>query len=118
MRLRPLAVSLVILALSPAVVLAGGKSPAPAPSAVQTGDAQNGGLVEGRVTNVDYARGVVDVDTSHGAVSVSVMPSTSVQSSEPGYHALSDVARGSRVQIFTSKTAGRLIAQIIKLVKR
>lgn len=118
MRLRSLAVSLVILALCPAAVLAGGKSPAPAPSAAQTADVQNGGLVEGRVTNVDYARGIVDVDTSHGAVSVSVMPSTSVQSSEPGYHALSDVARGSRVQIFTSKTAGRLIAQIIKLVKR
>ena len=118
MRLRSLAVSLVILALFPAAAFAGGKSPAPAPTAVQTADAQSGGLVEGRVTNVDYARGVVDVDTPHGAVSDSVMPSTSVQSSEPGYHALSDVARGSHVQIFTSKSAGRLIAQIIKLVRR
>lgn len=117
MRLRPLAAFLVILALVPLAAFAGAKTPVPSPAVTQTADAQNGGVVEGKVTNVDYQRGVVDVDTQHGAVEVSVMPSTSVQSSEPGYHALTDVTRGSRVQIFTSKISGRLIAQIIKLVK-
>jgi hypothetical protein len=40
-----------------------------------------------------------------------------VQSDDPGYHTLSDVSKGSKVQIFISKTAGRLVAQIIRLVK-
>jgi hypothetical protein len=70
------------------------------------------------VTAVDYQRGSVNVATSHGEVVVYVMPSTSVQSSDPGYHAFSDVAKGAKVEIFTSKIDGRLIAQIIRIVKR
>ena len=45
------------------------------------------------------------------------MPSTSVQSDDPGYHTLTDVAKGSKVQIFISKSAGKAIAQIIRLIK-
>jgi hypothetical protein len=103
-----------------AVAVAG---PAPSPVASATAAAQpasrDGGVIEGRVTNVDYARGVVTVDsTTQGRVDVNTMPTTSVQSNDPGYHTLTDVSKGSKVQIFISKTAGKVVAQIIRLIKR
>ena len=120
MRRLLLAVSVLALTSFPAVVLAGPKAP-PAPSAAASpaqDDARDGGVIEGRVTAVDYQRGTLSVDTgSQGKVDVSTMPSTSVQSDDPGYHSLTDVAKGSRVQIFISKTAGKAVAQIIRLIK-
>jgi hypothetical protein len=96
-------------------------APPPSPTASATATAQpsrsDGGVIEGRVTNVDYARGVVTVESTQGRVDVTTMPTTSVQSDDPGYHTLTDVSKGSRVRIFISKTAGKVIAQIIKLVK-
>jgi len=105
--------------LVPTAALAG-PAPAPAPSApaAAESDARNGGVIFGKVTNVDYQSGVVTVDsTTHGKVDVSTMPTTSVQSDDPGYHTLTDVSRGSKVQIFISRTAGKLVAQIIRLLK-
>ncbi len=103
----------------PSAALAG-PAPAPVPSAtvaVESG-AHNGGVLFGKVTNVDYQSGVVTVDsTTRGKVDVSTMPTTSVQSDDPGYHTLTDVSRGSKVQIFISRTAGKLVAQIIRLIK-
>jgi hypothetical protein len=95
-------------------------APAPSPSASATAaaPARDGGVLEGRVTNVDYSRGVVTVDsTTQGRVDVSTMPTTSVQSDDPGYHTLTDVSKGSKVRIFISKTAGKVVAQIIRLIK-
>jgi len=111
------AASLLGLFGVPAAALA---APSPAPSATATGNAapRDGGVIEGRVTSVDYSRGVVTVEsTNQGRVDVTTMPTTSVQSDDPGYHTLTDVSKGSRVRIFISKTAGKMIAQIIKLVK-
>jgi len=118
--MHPLVVAASVLGLFlvPAAALA---APAPSPSAsatVAAVPARDGGVIVGRVTNVDYQRGVVTVDsTSQGRVDVSTMPSTSVQSDEPGYHTLTDVSKGSKVQIFISKAAGKVIAQIIRLIK-
>ena len=93
-------------------------APSPPPSAGPTAAARDGGVIVGKVTSIDYSRGVVTVDsTTQGRVDVSTMPTTSVQSSDPGYHTLTDVSKGSKVQIFISKTAGKLVAQIIRLVK-
>lgn len=76
------------------------------------------GVVEGRVTIVDYQRGTMSVETdARRTVEVSVTPTTSVQAEDPGYHALTDVAKGARVRVFTAKNAGRLVAQIIRLIK-
>jgi len=111
------AASLLGLFGVPAPVLA---APSPAPSATATANAapRDGGVIEGRVTSVDYSRGVVTVEsTNQGRVDVTTMPTTSVQSDDPGYHTLTDVSKGSRVRIFISKTAGKMIAQIIKLIK-
>lgn len=119
MRSLVVAVSVLGFFVLPVAALA---APAPSPSASATAaasaPARDGGVIEGRVTNVDYQRGVVTVDsTSNGRIDVNTMPSTSVQSAEPGYHTLTDVSKGSKVQIFISKTAGKVIAQIIRLIK-
>ena len=107
----------LVLALAPLAAFA-----APAPSASPTAVAQDdrardGGVIEGRVTNVDYSRGVISVDGPGGKVDVSTMPTTSVTSDDPGYHALADVSKGSRVRISISRTAGKIVAQIIRLLK-
>ena len=107
------------LLLIPAAALA---APPPSPVASATvaaaAPARDGGVIEGRVSSVDYQRGIVTVDsTTQGRVDVSTMPTTSVQSDDPGYHTLTDVSRGSRVRIFISKVAGKIVAQIIRLVK-
>lgn len=115
---RLVVVTVLGLLLVPAAAFA---APAPAASpttAAQSSSAHDGGVIEGKVTSVDYQRGVVTVDsTTQGRVDVATMPSTSVQSDDPGYHTLTDVSKGSKVQIFISKTAGKLVAQIIRLIK-
>jgi hypothetical protein len=108
------------LVLVPAVARAG-KSPAPAPTASLAANlddrTQDGGVIVGRVTHVDYNSGVISVDSSQGRLDVTTMPTTSVTASDSGYHTLTDVAKGSKVQIFISRTAGKLVAQIIRLIK-
>ena len=112
--------ALFFAALVPFVAVAAVAAPhhsSPSPAGTAVAQSTDTGVVEGRVMTVDYQRGIVNVeDAQHHAVSVSVTPTTSVQADDPGYHALSDVARGSRVQIFTARNAGRLVAQIIRLV--
>ena len=114
------AVTVIGLFSIPAAAVAGASpSPSVSPTAVAQAPARDGGVLEGRVTNVDYARGVVTLEsTTQGRVDVNTMPTTSVQSNDPGYHTLTDVSKGSKVQIFISKTTGKLVAQIIRLIKR
>ncbi len=113
---RSLAAAAVLgLFLVPSAVLA---SPTPAPAPAAAPEARDGGVLEGRVADVDYQRGIVTVDsTTRGRIAVATMPTTSVQSSDPGYHTLTDVSKGSKVQIFISKAAGKIVAQIIRLLK-
>lgn len=116
---RLAAVTVLAALLVPAAAVAA-PPPAPAPSSTVADDqeAHNGGVIVGRVANVNYTSGIVTVDSkSRGRVDVSTMPTTSVQSEDPGYHTLTDVSRGSKVQIFISRTAGKLVAQIIRLIK-
>jgi len=118
-RIMPVVIA-VGLVLVPAVARAG-KSPAPAPTASLAANlddrTQDGGVIVGRVTHVDYNSGVISVDSSQGRLDVTTMPTTSVTASDSGYHTLTDVAKGSKVQIFISRTAGKLVAQIIRLIK-
>ena len=117
---RRLAVLTVLAVFLLPVAAAAAPPPAPSPTATVADDteARNGGVIFGRVTNVNYQNGIVTVDSkSRGRVDVSTMPTTSVQSEDPGYHTLTDVSKGSKVQIFISRTAGKLVAQIIRLIK-
>ena len=100
----------LIVALVPASAWAD-KPPAPPV-------AENGGYVAGRVTSIDYQQGALTVATARGSVDVMTMPTTSVQSADPGYHTITDVQKGSTVQIYTARVGGKLVAQIIRLVKR
>ena len=114
---RLVVVTVLGLLLVPATAFAA-PAPSASPTAAVQSSPQDGGVIEGRVTSVDYQRGVVTVDsTTQGKVDVATMPTTSVQSDEPGYHTLTDVSKGKKVQIFISKTAGKLVAQIIRLIK-
>ena len=119
--IRRLAAVIVLAVFFVPAAVQAAPPPAPAPSGTVAVEpaAQSGGVLFGRVANVNYQSGVVTVDsTTHGRVDVSTMPTTSVQSDDPGYHTLSDVSRGSKVQIFISRTAGKIVAQIIRLIKR
>ncbi len=120
LRFSPVVLAMGFVAF-PAAALAG-KSPVPAPTATVVANADDrsydGGVIEGRVTHVDYTSGVISLDSpTQGKLDVSTMPTTSVTANDPGYHTLTDVARGSKVQIFISRTAGKLVAQIIRLIK-
>jgi len=112
-RFAPVVIA-VGLVLMPAAAFAR-KAPAPTPTASVAAAAderaQDGGVIEGRVTHVDYNLGVISVDSPQGKLDVSTMPTTSVTANDPGYHTLTDVAKGSKVQIFISRTAGKLVAR-------
>jgi hypothetical protein len=100
-----MALSLVMLPLAAAA-----QTPSAAP------DARNGGTVDGRVAWVDYQRSVLGVDCGgRGRISVSVMPSTSIQGKDSGYHAFTDLKAGQRVQILSSIADGKYVAQIIRI---
>ena len=113
---------------------AGSASPSSAPAFVQYDDEatpvpvmvpelredhpRNAGVIEGRVTSVDYQRGVIGLDTPrHGHVEVVVLPSTNIQGRGESFHTIADISRGSRLRVFLSERAGQFIAQLIHLLK-
>lgn len=92
------------------------QNPPPAtPSYFEGGPAQDAGVITGVVQGVDYSSGGLLLDTPHGRIVVQVTPSTSIFRGRSGYAALTDLGRGTRVQVFVSNIAGRLIAQIIRI---
>jgi hypothetical protein len=107
-----LALGLVVI---PAAALATPTAPATPPSTAPE-QVRNGGTIDGRLTTVDYQRGVLGVDAgSRGRMSVSVMPSTSIQGRDTGYHTVTDLRPGERVQILSSIADGKYVAQIIRI---
>jgi hypothetical protein len=104
----------ILLALGVALVpVAAAAQPSPPPPA----EARNGGTLDGRITAVDYQRGVLGIDAgARGRFAVNVMPSTTIEGSDSAYHALSDLKAGQRVQILSSVAGGKYVAQIIRLL--
>ena len=103
--------------------LAASAAPTPAPAAPSVAPAfveskpRDGGLIDGRVTAVDYQRNVMSVDSvGRGRMDVNVMPSTSIQGKSAGYRSITDVKNGQHVQIFSSLTGGKYVAQIIRIL--
>jgi hypothetical protein len=95
--------------------LAAMAAPTPAPSA-SADQVHDGGMIEGKVTSIDYQRNVLGVDSrGHKHIDVSVMPSTSIQGKDSGYHAFTDLKTGQRVQILSSIADGKYVAQIIRI---
>lgn len=110
----------LIVALAPGVALGAKPTPAPAVPAATAPPADtrahDGGMIDGRITAVDFQRNVISVDSARGRIDVQVMPTTSIQGKDPGYRAISDLRAGERVEIFSSVSAGKFIAQIIKIL--
>lgn len=77
--------------------------------------AHNTGMIEGRVVAVDYQRATISVAGPRGRVEIAVLPSTSIQGKGDAYHALPDIIRGARVQVFTSQRGGLTTAQLIRM---
>jgi hypothetical protein len=76
----------------------------------------DGGTITGRLTSIDYQRSMLGVDAQgRGHLVVSVMPSTSIQGKDAGYHAFTDLKPGQRVQILCSVAGGSYVAQIIRM---
>ena len=91
-------------------------APSVAPSFVES-KPRDGGLIDGKITAVDYQRSVIGIDApGRGRMDVNVMPSTSIQSKDAGYHSITDVKSGQHVQIFSSLAGGKYVAQIIRIL--
>lgn len=111
---------LSVLALCAAPLVATAATPAPpasngSPAAEEK--PRDGGLIEGKITGIDFRRGILNVDSpSRGRLEVTVMPSTSIQTKVPGYHAITDLRSGDRVEIYSSLSAGKYVAQIIRIL--
>jgi hypothetical protein len=112
-RLVCAAVLISPLFLGPAPALAEPKdTPGPAVSASPAAEhARDGGVISGKITSVDYQRSIIAVNRTP----ITVMPSTQIQGSDPGYHAITDLKPGMMVDVYTSQVAGKYIAQIITL---
>lgn len=112
LRMLPAAALLVLVpAYAPA-------SPSPAPSVSPDATRpRDGGLIEGRITTIDFQRSSLSVDSpARGKLDVSVMPSTSIEMKAAGYHAITDLRSGERVEIVSSVINGKFVAQIIRVL--
>jgi hypothetical protein len=103
------------LVFAPAAVPAAPRdspTPGPAGSASPAPDhPRDGGIISGKITSVNFQRNIIGVNRTE----ISVMPSTQIQGSDPGYHAITDLRLGMSVEVYTSQVAGKYIAQIITL---
>lgn len=72
---------------------------------------RDGGIIAGKITSIDYRRNLLTVNKTD----ILVMPSTQIQGSDPGYHAITDLKPGMSVEVYTSQIAGKYTAQIITL---
>jgi hypothetical protein len=108
--LRRLVVALGLVVL-PLAGAAASPEPATAPDQVH-----NGGTIEGKVAAIDYGRSVLWINAgARGRINITVMPSTSIQGKDSGYHAFTDLKPGQRVQILSSIADGKYVAQIIRI---
>jgi hypothetical protein len=111
MMLRRLIVALGLFMLP----LAASAAPTAAPGAAAD-QVHNGGTIEGKLVAIDYQRNILGVDAfGRGHIMVSVMPSTSIQGRDSGYHAFTDLKTGQRLQILSSIADGKYVAQIIRI---
>jgi hypothetical protein len=110
-------VFIVLLLLVPIAVDAA-PSPGPTASGEARAGARDGGVVEGRITGVDYQKSTIAVDGGNrGRLTVTVMPSTNIQGKDAAYHTITDLKSGVRVQIFTSLNGDVVVAQIIRILQ-
>ncbi len=71
--------------------------------------------VRGKVVSVDYSVGMIVVDTGSRRLTVYATPSTMIVRADHQYGTLSDITRGSRVEMDTVEVNGQVFAQSISL---
>jgi hypothetical protein len=94
-----------------------GAAPTPGPAHAAEAGARDGGVIAGRIVAVDYQRSTLGVDGGGRArLLVTLLPSTSIQGRDAGYHTITDLKVGDRVQIFSSIVGDQVVAQIIRIL--
>jgi len=79
-------------------------------------DSRDRGVLQGAVVGVDYARGILRLQTpKRGRVDVHVLPSTNIVRRGDQYATMADLAQGAHISVFVSEVAGRLTAQLIRI---
>lgn len=109
---------LVALLLAVVPLTATAASPGPAGSHAPEASARHdGGLIAGRLVAVDFQRSTIRVDVpGRGSVDFEVMPSTSIQAKDAGYHTITDLRAGEQVEVYASMSGQRYVAQIIHIL--
>jgi hypothetical protein len=106
---------LVALALVAWPLAAAAATPGPAGTASPPGR-HDGGMIAGRLSAVDYQHGTIRVESpARGRVDFDVMPSTSIQTHDAGYHSITDLRVGEHVEVYSSVNGQRYVAQIIRI---
>ena len=85
----------------------------------QQNDEQNGardrGVLQGEIVGIDYARGILHLQTRRGRIDVLIQPSTNIMRRGDQYGTIADLAQGAHISINVSEVGGRLVAQIIRI---
>jgi hypothetical protein len=77
---------------------------------------RNAGSIEGVVTAVDYRKGIITLQSpGRGKLDVIVLPSTTFEGRNSDFQAISDVVRGTKIEILASQRADFYIAQVVRL---
>jgi len=111
-----LALTLALAAFGPVAVFAALPSPPPTASPSAEAAHHDAGRVSGTIIGVDYQNAVITLGAAgRGKIDIAVLPSTQIQGKDSGYHAISDLKRGTRVDVDMSESGGHYTAQIIKI---
>jgi hypothetical protein len=115
--LRPLLALAYLLGLAAVVPTAAGAAPTAAPGPAAEQPARDGGMIDGRISAVDFQKSTIVVEgSSRGRLTVTVLPSTSIQAKDGAYHTITDLKSGEHVQIFSSISGVVYSAQIIRIL--
>ena len=76
---------------------------------------RNAGAFEGRVTSVDYQSNTITVQGAGRRMEIVVLPSTTIQADQNGFHTIADIARGSHIHVLLSQRGDAYFAQFINL---
>lgn len=116
-RTTTLATLLAFITLGPVTAFAAPATPAAmASDASENAQHHDAGQFSGTITNVDYQNASITVNAGgRGKIDFAVNPSTQIQGKDSGYHAISDLKAGTRVDVYASESSGRYTAQIIKI---
>jgi hypothetical protein len=73
------------------------------------------GIVNGSVVGVDFALGILRLQTGRGILDIFVQPGTSIVRRKGEYATIADLTRGAHVAVYVSQVGPRLIAQLIQI---